>query len=426
MAIPSEIVQKGACVGCGACVAVCPETAVKIQQDEISGLFYPVFDFNLCIQCGICETVCPALNWKNNRSTDNDPYGFGNHATSYSAYAVDSKHQISAASGGFTTAFLGSLLKNGEISGAVVSRRVQGNPLDSEVIIARTFEEIMSCKGSIYSPVCFAQVFLQLKQAPEEERLAVVGLPCHIQALSLMMKRFPALRKKVCLSISLVCGHFPTHSAYRYSFKRMGIEILEIDQIYNRGEGWPGHFRVKLQNGTIKKVVYGDDLSWGMVFSSPLFTPRACHVCPDPGGYAADIMVCDAWIPRFKNNYEGVNLVLTKTEAGNELVKNAEGFGDILIEPCPVDDFVSANKRVFVAKTRNHKIAVKSLFGKRADLIHKNIVEYKKNNGFFVRIRLWVYYIHVKLGLGLKLDRIADMLPKAFLFYWKAVSLLKR
>jgi coenzyme F420-reducing hydrogenase beta subunit len=241
-----------------------------------------------------------------------------------------------------------------------------------------------------------------------------------------MKKQFLSFRKRVYLSISLVCGHFPTHRAYDYSFGRMRIKREEVQNIYNRGEGWPGYFRIQLKDGTIRSVPYGNSLSWGMVFASPLFTPKACHICPDPGGYAADIMVCDAWLPEFKENKEGVNLILAQTDIGRKLVKKVAESGEILLESRSVDDFVLANKRVFVTKIRNHDIALKSLFGKKAKFLHKNITGDFHASGPLLRIRLWCYYLHVKMALFFKLDRIVGMLPKAFLIYWKAITLLKR
>jgi len=422
----SEIYSHGVCVGCGACAAVCIEHAIKMEQEPGTGLFAPAVDHLACTRCGRCLAVCPAVHWSNVVQFEQTHPALGSYVQAYSAFATENKLRVDAASGGFVTALLQSLLKNGHIDGAVVSRRVKGEPLRSETILARTQEEIASCKGSVYSPVCFSGIFEQLNRVPESERWAIVGLPCHIQALALMVARIPSLGRKVFLSISLVCGHVPTHRAYRYSLKRMKLNESEIVDINNRGDGWPGFLRIELNDGSIERVPYGNALSWGMVFSSPLFTSKVCHVCPDPGGFAADIMVCDAWLPRYKGNQEGVNLVLTKTTRGNEMVLDAQRFGDIHIEDCRVDDFLAANKRIFVAKTRNHSIAMNCLVGRNAGLFHKNIQEYEMTVGMCTHLKLWCYYFHIKLAGILRLDRIAGFLPKVFLFYWKFIALLKR
>jgi len=46
-------VNRGKCLRCGACVAVCPKLALELDE---SG---PKNDRKKCILCGICQKVCP-------------------------------------------------------------------------------------------------------------------------------------------------------------------------------------------------------------------------------------------------------------------------------------------------------------------------------------------------------------------------------
>lgn len=41
------------CTGCGACVDVCPQRAISVQNDMA------VIDQRLCSQCGNCAGICP-------------------------------------------------------------------------------------------------------------------------------------------------------------------------------------------------------------------------------------------------------------------------------------------------------------------------------------------------------------------------------
>lgn len=45
------------CSACGACEAVCPENAIRMEQDA-HGFLHPVADESLCDECGWCSTVC--------------------------------------------------------------------------------------------------------------------------------------------------------------------------------------------------------------------------------------------------------------------------------------------------------------------------------------------------------------------------------
>lgn len=46
-------VDKNVCVGCGACVGVCPVDAISL----VNGV--AVIDPKKCINCGACAATCP-------------------------------------------------------------------------------------------------------------------------------------------------------------------------------------------------------------------------------------------------------------------------------------------------------------------------------------------------------------------------------
>ena len=50
--------SKKDCMGCTACVAVCPSGALSMHPDE-QGFLYPVMDDTICVHCHLCERVCP-------------------------------------------------------------------------------------------------------------------------------------------------------------------------------------------------------------------------------------------------------------------------------------------------------------------------------------------------------------------------------
>jgi Fe-S-cluster-containing hydrogenase component 2 len=46
-------VDREKCIGCEACVNVCPATAISMEDDRAK------IDSNKCIDCGRCAQVCP-------------------------------------------------------------------------------------------------------------------------------------------------------------------------------------------------------------------------------------------------------------------------------------------------------------------------------------------------------------------------------
>ena len=50
--------KKEDCSGCGACMQVCPNSAISMKEDDY-GFLFPLMDKDLCIECQKCISVCP-------------------------------------------------------------------------------------------------------------------------------------------------------------------------------------------------------------------------------------------------------------------------------------------------------------------------------------------------------------------------------
>lgn len=48
-------VNTNLCVACGACMKVCPKTAITVYKG-----IYAQVDTDKCVGCGICAKTCPA------------------------------------------------------------------------------------------------------------------------------------------------------------------------------------------------------------------------------------------------------------------------------------------------------------------------------------------------------------------------------
>lgn len=48
------MIDKNKCIGCGACVGICPVGAISMDDDGKSQI-----DTQKCIKCGACEATCP-------------------------------------------------------------------------------------------------------------------------------------------------------------------------------------------------------------------------------------------------------------------------------------------------------------------------------------------------------------------------------
>ncbi len=48
-------IDKDVCLGCGACVGVCPTGAIELGEDGKAGVVNP----DVCAECGACVGTCP-------------------------------------------------------------------------------------------------------------------------------------------------------------------------------------------------------------------------------------------------------------------------------------------------------------------------------------------------------------------------------
>lgn len=48
------MIDKNKCIGCGACVGICPVGAISFDDNGKADI-----DTGKCIKCGTCEATCP-------------------------------------------------------------------------------------------------------------------------------------------------------------------------------------------------------------------------------------------------------------------------------------------------------------------------------------------------------------------------------
>ncbi|MCK4730862.1 MAG: 4Fe-4S binding protein, partial [Methanophagales archaeon] len=55
----AQVVKDGLCTGCGTCVALCPNEAIKLTINAKKSSYIPELNEEECNNCGICYEVCP-------------------------------------------------------------------------------------------------------------------------------------------------------------------------------------------------------------------------------------------------------------------------------------------------------------------------------------------------------------------------------
>ncbi|MDP6605247.1 MAG: Coenzyme F420 hydrogenase/dehydrogenase, beta subunit C-terminal domain [Dehalococcoidia bacterium] len=318
----TEVIDAGKCVGCAACVTICP-TDVFDYQDEHPIDARP----EACVRCVLCADVCPVLRPPDASMEADLKYmpdikddGFGPY--SYEVLARSTRPEIvtQTQDGGVVSMLLIDMLERGLIKGAIVGDIDPEDPQVGRHFLAKTEAEVLATSGSryTYSPNTLA---FQQAMAEDVRPLAVVGVPCQVDGVRLQqysglrMELNRWYRSNVALVIGLFCSESFTHDSVSAIGDRFGVTRQEIRRINIKG-----------------KVVV--DITDGRTESMSLkkfrgFARPACHYCKDYGADQSDIAVgglgLDDW-----------SYVVVRTEAGHEAFQRLLDNG--AVETRPVSD----------------------------------------------------------------------------------------
>ena len=311
--LATNVIESGKCVGCGACVVVCPFGCLEYAQGKPNLI-------SECKICGICAQVCPRYKWElakaekfafgRERRLDEE---FGVHRKLAIAQATDERVAKVRQDGGVATALLLFALERGLIDSALVAGVDPEKPFYPIPKLAETAQEILETAGTKYfcSPniLALTDVFKQKKTST-----AFVGTPCQIHAVRNMqiagLKRLTAPLKFL---IGLMCSECFVYEGLMEEHIRgkLGVKLGDISKMNIKG----------------KMLVTTDS----EVTAIPLadvkqYARKSCGVCDDFSSELSDISVGGLGL----NDW---TFTIVRTEKGEELFSSAEKAGFIKTKP---------------------------------------------------------------------------------------------
>jgi coenzyme F420 hydrogenase subunit beta len=317
------VVKHGLCTGCGTCAGVCPRDALEMVVDRKRGRYLPQIDKNKCTRCGLCYDVCPghSVDFEGLSTAFfgdvPEDVALGKYLGCYIGHATDKKMRHDGASGGLVTAFLVFALEQGLIDGALVTRMRADRPLEPEPFIARTKNGIIAAARSKYCPVAANAALKAILDS--DGRLAVVGLPCHIQGIRKAEQCIPALKERIRYRISIACSLDYSFLGTERLLLGLGIAPESVETLEYRGRGWPGSMHIRAKDGTDTIVPLAD-------YYKKLgpFCLGRCTLCSDMFGELSDLSCGDAWVPEaVKTDKSGSSFVITRTPEAEEFLELA-------------------------------------------------------------------------------------------------------
>lgn len=337
-----NIINKQDCVGCNACVQICPKQSINMREDG-QGFLYPKVNLDTCIKCGLCEKVCPVINQAVPRKPGQ-------------VYAAKNKSREvveNSSSGGIFHALAKYVIDQG---GVVFGARFNEK---WEVVhgYSDTSAGIKAFQKSKYVQSRIGDSYLNTERFLKEGKLVLFsGTPCQISGLRLFLRK-PYTN---LLTVDVVCHGVPSPLVWReylkyvtktkiicknYEFQSPLSDIRQIISsidFRDKKIGWENFgfsvHTVARQNeiSDLQSTIgYLEDEEllfepltenlYLQIFLKDLDLRPSCYKCPAKAGKSgSDLTIADFWGIRksYPELYDskGVSLILANTPKGTEIL----------------------------------------------------------------------------------------------------------
>lgn len=241
-----------------------------------------------------------------------------------------------SSSGGLGRWILSELLNQGMVDFVIhVAKHYRSDsraPLYS-FTISTSVAEVMETAQSAYYPVEMSGVLAQLRKIPG--RYAITGLPCFIKAVRLLSNHDPIFRERIRYCVGLVCGHLKSRRYAEMIGWQLGVPPTALARLdfrcklpgkraNEKGVAAYGNDDPETPKGIdIVQNLFGTKYAWGF------FQPNACNYCDDVFAETADIVIGDAWLPKFID--QGTSLLITRNPELGEMIKRGIDRGELLL-----------------------------------------------------------------------------------------------
>lgn len=331
-----QVVDNELCFGCGSCNAACPKHAIKIHFSAV-GRLLPEVDDSLCVQCGICLKLCPGIDLTESFSKRIDSQLMGVIKELYFAKSNDPILFNNSQSGGSTTEVLAFLFNEGRIDAALV---VAQEDLKAVYRIVTNSIDLQTSQSSQYTPI---DLLSALPHLLDYKRVAVVGLPCHIEGIIKMREQFPQKYSNIEYLFGLVCAGTQSQLLVdvvkKTGRKKIGI-ISDNDIIKWRLKKYSNYNKADIAiEGADGKVRLLDSLIRHT--TKKFLTSPRCKLCFDKMNLFADVVFGDAWGVSGEDVKQGGNIILCRTEKGRDLIKELFYKKRLSGRHCSMEEVVS-------------------------------------------------------------------------------------
>ena len=338
--LESRVVYTGTCCYCGACGGFCTEyiryeNQLPTTDEKCFELHGACFDFCPRTFLPILEMEKAVLGGVR---SDKD---LGYYTEIISAKATDAAIHEQGQDGGVVTALLTYLMDKGEIDAACISKNSETEKWKPEPFVATSKEDILAGAGSNYEQ-CPTIIGVANAIADGHENIAMVGLPCHVQAMRKIQLSdyFDVHGDKVKYVIGLLCTETFDRDLLLAKLAELGVKIEDVKK-FDIGEG---KFKIFTDGGQIDEKIA----------AMKSCMREGCKVCYDFAAELSDVSVGSIGAE------SGWNTVIIRNETGKKLIEDAKKAGAIETKEMADDKVELVRKLASRKKSGNLKNIMES------------------------------------------------------------------
>ena len=343
-----DVVDWRLCIGCGACAYASPPGKIELVNLPTAGIRPRIQDSDY--DGSECLSFCPGVSVSAPISPEGSKTAaekeFGAVLEIWVGHAADPEIRFRASSGGILTALALFCLERGGMGSVLHTGKDEERPWLTQTVQSQSRQQLLLRTGSRYAPSspCDGLALVENSDLP----CVFIGKPCDVAAVAALRKTRPTLDRNLGLVLTFFCAGTPSTQGTLDLAVAPNPSGRMVDLRY-RGEGWPGEFKARWDDGSEKCVSY--EQSWGSLTS---YRPLRCNLCPDGLGQLADISCGDAW-----DEYDperpspGVSIVLVRTPRGQRILRQAIEAGYLTLQPAGPERVIAAQKNLL---SRRHEL----------------------------------------------------------------------
>ena len=362
----SRVVAHNLCIGCGLCAAVCPNSVLGIEFNEL-GEYTAIEKDDKCPDtCRMCLMVCPFFDQNENEDTLAEKQfastpgikhtsQTGYYLEGFVGYCTVDKRRARSASGGLATWMLEILLEKKLVDYAVCVSPAKDAQKLFEFRICATAEDVRACSRSAYYPVEMSKVIEHILL--NEGRYAIIGLPCYCKGIRLAMRQNTKLQRRIKFILGLACGQTKSRFFAEYVCALGGGQANCLDAFGFRvktPDRPASDFGMKFvcRSGAGRPhegvVFWSEGIS--QAWHDRYFTVNACNFCDDMFAELADACFMDAWLPEYSTDWKGHSIILLRDSVLSNILKEESGNNSISVKPLNITEVIKSQAGVLRSK----------------------------------------------------------------------------